>query len=131
MKTTRKILLIEDDGFTRFMMRQIITALDVDVDLAYDGQGGVEQLSLNPRAYGVVLMDIHMPKLDGPESTRRIRALQNDPPCNVPIIAVTTDKRYHDSKLISDLGMDGFLSKPVTAGELRGLVDQYCVDPSE
>lgn len=131
MKTTRKILLIEDDEFTRFMMRQIITALDVDVDLAYDGQDGVEKLSQNPQAYGVVLMDVHMPKLDGPESTRRIRAMQNDPPRNVPVIAVTTDKRYHDSKLISDLGMDGFLSKPVTAGELRGLVDQYCVYLSE
>lgn len=129
MKTTRKLLLIEDDRFTRFMMGKIITALDVDVDLAQDGQDGVEQLSQNPQAYGVVLMDIHMPKLDGPESTRRIRAMQNDPPRNIPIIAVTTDKRYHDSKLISDLGMDGFLSKPVTAGELRGLVERYCVDP--
>lgn len=127
MTKARKVLLIEDDGFTRFMMRQIISALDVDVDLAHDGQEGVEQLSQNPQTYGVVLMDIHMPKLDGPESTRRIRAMQDDPPRNIPIIAVTTDKRYHDSKFISDLGMDGFLSKPVTAGELRGLVDEYCV----
>ncbi len=111
------------------MMRQIITALDVDVDLANDGQDGVEQLSQNPQAYGVVLMDIHMPRLDGPASTRRIRAMQDDPPRNVPIIAVTTDKRYHDSALISDIGMDGFLSKPVTAVELRGLIDRYCIGP--
>lgn len=131
MKTSKKILLVEDDEFTRFMMRQITTALDVDVDLAHDGQEGVEQLSRNPQAYGVILMDIHMPRLDGLESTRCIRAMQNDPPRNVPIIAVTTDTRYHDSKLISDFGMDGFLSKPVTAGELRGLVDQYCGDPFE
>ncbi len=128
MKKHKKILLIEDDDFTRFMMRQIIRTLNVDVDMAHNGQDGCLRLSQNPQAYGVVLMDIHMPKLDGTESTLRIRAMSDDPPRNVPIIAVTTDTRYHNSELIADLGMNGFIAKPVTAGELIALVDQYCVD---
>ncbi|AEI93750.1 response regulator [Roseobacter litoralis] len=131
MKRAKKILLIEDDDFTRFMMRQIIKTLNVDVDVAHDGQDGVLKLSQNPCAYGVILMDIHMPRLDGTESTRRIRTMSDDPPRNVPIIAVTTDERYHNSELIADLGMNGFISKPVTAGELIGLVDRYCVGSLE
>lgn len=131
MKRTKKILLIEDDDFTRFMMRQITKTLSVDVDVAHNGEDGVLQLSQNPSAYGVILMDIHMPQLDGTESTRRIRAMTDDPPRDVPIIAVTTDERYHNSELIADLGMNGFIAKPVTAGELIGLVDRYCVDLQE
>lgn len=131
MKAAKKILLIEDDEFTRFMMRQIIKTLNVDVDMAHDAQDGLLQLTQNPPDYGLVLMDIHMPRLEGSEATRCIRAMGDDPPCNIPIIAVTTDKRYHNDKFISEIGMNGFIEKPVTAGELIGLVDRYCVGSHE
>ena len=121
-----KILLIEDDGFTRYMMKEIIATLEVPVDVAVDGQDGCDQIEKTPGAYGLVLMDIHMPKLSGVDATRRIRSSESDPPSNVPIYAVTADETYHDMTTLSALGMDGFVSKPITAGELRGLVDRYC-----
>lgn len=52
MTKARKVLLIEDDGFTRFMMRQIISALDVDVDLAHDGQEGLSSCPKTHRPTG-------------------------------------------------------------------------------
>lgn len=126
MPNRSKILLVEDDSFTRYMMKEIIATLEVPVDVAVDGQDGYAQIVKNPKDYGLVLMDIHMPKLSGVDATQQIRSLEHDPPSNVPIYAVTADETYHDMAKISALGMDGFISKPITAGELRGLVYQYC-----
>lgn len=126
MSTAKKILLVEDDYFTRFMMKEIIDALGVDVDIAENGQQGCEQLDQCPGEYGLVLMDIHMPKLSGVDAARLIRAHPNDPPRNVTIIAVTADAQYHDHAVVSSHGMDGYIAKPITAGALMGLVDRYC-----
>jgi len=127
MSSPKKILLVEDDQFTRFMMREIIDTLGVDVDIAENGQEGCDQLNKEPGAYGVVLMDIHMPKMSGVDATRIIRGYPNDPPRNVTIIAVTADEQYHDKNVVNVHGMDDFIAKPITAGELLGLVDRYCV----
>lgn len=124
--TAKKILLVEDDEFTRFMMKEIIRTLGVAVDVAKNGQEGCDQLSRSPEDYSLVLMDIHMPKLSGVDATRKIRDHPNDPPRNVAIIAVTADEHYHDFTTVSRHGMDGFIAKPITAGELIGLVDRYC-----
>ncbi len=126
MSSKKKILLVEDDHFTRFMMKEIIDTLGVDVDVVENGQDGCDKLIKNPHAYSLVLMDIHMPKLSGVDATNLIRSFPNDPPCNVPIFAVTADVRYHDISTLSKLGMDGFIVKPVTPGELNALVDKYC-----
>lgn len=126
MPSKKKVLLVEDDVFTRFMMKQIIDTLEVDVDIAVNGYECCAQIKQCPDDYGVVLMDIHMPRLSGVDATRIIRTDLNDPPRNVPIIAVTADEKYHDRSVVSKHGMDGFIAKPVTASELLGLIDQYC-----
>lgn len=126
MSLKKKILLVEDDYFTRFMMKEIIDTLGVDIDIAENGQDGCDQLTQNPDAYGLVLMDIHMPNLSGVDAAKLIRSSPNDPPRNVPIYAVTADVQYHDISTVSKLGMDGFIVKPVTPGELNALVDRYC-----
>lgn len=126
MATTKKILLVEDDYFTRFMMQEIIDTLGIEVDIAENGQEGCERLDKSPGDYGLVLMDIHMPKLSGVDATQIIRQKPNDPPRNIAIIAVTADEHYHDKSVVSKHGMDGFIAKPITAGELNGLIDRYC-----
>lgn len=126
MSANKKILLVEDDHFIRFMMQEIIHTLGVDVDIAKNGQEGCERLDQCPGEYGLILMDIHMPKLSGVDATRMIRSNPHDPPRNVTIIAVTADEQYHDTSVVNKHGMDGFIAKPITAGELMGLVDQYC-----
>jgi CheY-like chemotaxis protein len=126
MTSTKKVLLVEDDYFTRFMMKEIIDTLEIEVDIAKDGQEGCDHLDNNPGEYGLVLMDIHMPKLSGVDATRMIRGKPNDPPRNIPIIAVTADQKYHDTAVVSEHGMDGFIAKPITAVELNGLIDLYC-----
>ncbi|MEP3440962.1 MAG: response regulator [Sulfitobacter sp.] len=126
MTTAKKILLVEDDYFTRFMMQEIIDTLGIEVDIAKDGQEGCDRLDQSPEDYALVLMDIHMPNLSGIDATQIIRKKPNDPPRNIAIIAVTADVQYHDKVAVTKHGMDGFIAKPITAGELNSLIDQYC-----
>ncbi|MEL7166533.1 MAG: response regulator [Pseudomonadota bacterium] len=121
-----KVLVVEDDEFTRFMMREIIAGLGVEVDVASDGEEGFEKLSEAPGDFGLVLMDLHMPRVSGIEAARSIRTGESDLPKAVPIIAVTADITYHDNARVAQLGMDGFASKPVSPGTLMSLIKQYC-----
>lgn len=126
MNNPRKVLLVENDEFTRYMMREIILALGVDVEIAVDGQESLDILTKDPDAFGLVLMDLHMPRVSGIDATRQIRGTRSDPPRNVPIIAVTADVAYHDDSIVRELGMNGFASKPVTPGQLLNLIDKFC-----
>lgn len=124
MPDRKKVLLVEDDQFSRFMMREVIDMLGVAVDIAEDGQAGCDTLSANPDDYGLVLMDLHMPGMSGIDATKYIRSQMSDTP--VPIIAVTADLDYHDASVVESLGMNGFASKPVSPGHLMKLIDEYC-----
>ncbi|MEW2911873.1 response regulator [Leisingera sp. JC11] len=126
MNNPRKVLLVENDEFTRYMMREIIVALGVEVGIAEDGQAGIDMLSSAPNEYGLVLMDLHMPRISGMEAARQIREAPMDPPSSVPIIAVTADVAYHNDAVVKELGMNGFAPKPVTPGRLLQLIDRFC-----
>lgn len=126
MADRKRILLVEDDEFTRFMMTEIISTTNVGVDVAEDGQDGFDRLDRFPDKYALVLMDIHMPKVSGVDATRKIRSSRNDPPQRLPIIAVTADEKYHDRTVAQRHGMDDFIAKPIIAGDLLGLVQKYC-----
>ncbi|WP_299376601.1 response regulator [uncultured Tateyamaria sp.] len=126
MTERKKVLLVEDDEFTCFMMQEIIGTLGVDVEVATNGTEGFDALSKSPGAFGLVLMDLHMPVLSGIDAARKIRKLAKNPPREVPIIAVTADVNYHDDARIEQLGMNGFASKPVSPGQLLALIDRYC-----
>jgi len=126
MTYMHKVLLIEDDEFTRFMMREIISGLGAEVEIASNGDEGCRMLADKPDAFGLVLMDLHMPVMSGIDATHKIRKDVQGPPRQVPIIAVTADVTYHDSSRIEELGMNGYASKPVSPGTLMSLIDQYC-----
>lgn len=126
MTKQKKVLLVEDDLFTRFMMNEIITTLGASIDVAADGEECARLVNEFPEKYGLILMDLHMPKLSGIEAARRIRACESNPPRDVAIYAVTADVNYHDEAVIKELGMDGFASKPVTPGKLLDLITRYC-----
>ena len=62
--------------------------------------------------YDIILMDIQMPKMDGYETTRRIRALDDKEKASIPIVAVTANAFEEDKKTAMDVGMNGHLAKP-------------------
>ena len=124
----KKILIVEDDQFTRFMMKKIIDTMELglSVDVAEDGIAGCKQLEECPDDYALVLMDVHMPHLSGLDATKRIRASECNPPRDVPIIAVTADADFHHPMAVAEHGMNGFMAKPISPGGLVELLDKYC-----
>lgn len=125
MEKSYTVLLVEDDPFTRHMMREISVTLGVDVEIAVDGQDGLDRLFSRPDKFGLILMDLQMPRASGIEAVQVIRA-KRVPFSTIPIVALTADSAFHDMALISRLGMDGYASKPVSPGKLLQLIDQYC-----
>lgn len=122
----KRILLAEDDEFTQYMMKAVFNALGYEFDVASDGEECQRLVNKNPDLYGVILMDIHMPKVSGVEATRAIRSLSDDPPRSIPIIAVTADEDYLTEDALQSNKMNGHLKKPIVAAEVNLLVEQYC-----
>jgi CheY-like chemotaxis protein len=68
--------------------------------------------------YDVILMDIHMPEMDGYEASRRIRIMSDPTKANIPIIALTASVSHDLSKKITQRGINDYLRKPFNAKEL-------------
>jgi PAS domain S-box-containing protein len=110
-----RILLAEDNEINQKVGRLMLAKLGHQVDIVDNGQGALE--AVQKMVYDVVLMDMHMPVMDGLEATRRIRA--ELPPERQPyIIALTASVTKEDRDACAEAGMNGYLPKPVRAAEL-------------
>ncbi len=116
----RKILIVDDDADTRFMMSEFLHSLGFDHDVVPDGQICVETLRRNPNLYALVLMDIHMPGVSGIDASRMLRSEQQDPPKAIPIVGVTADSAYSDHRdPQSAFGINRMMAKPVKLTDLN------------
>src|SRR2546423_1904349 len=114
-----QILLVEDNSINRLLTERQMARLGHRLDTVTNGREGVTQALAGE--YDVILMDRHLPDLDGVEATERIRAAEAGKPARrrLPIIAVTADAgRGHREECLA-AGMDGFLTKPVDLEHLR------------
>ena len=112
-----RVLVVEDVKVNRFLMKQVFKRKNIYVDFAVNGREALE--ILRRTNYDVVLMDLHMPIMDGKEATRVIRD-PDSPILNheIPIIALSADAFEETKKEVMDIGMDGFLSKPIDIDKL-------------
>lgn len=118
-----RVLLVEDNKVNRILAQRQMTRLGHRLDIVHDGETGVR--AVLDGEYDVVLMDRHLPDIDGVESTRRIRdgELTRTPPRRTPIIAVTADATPGHREECLGAGMDGFLAKPLDLEQLRAAID--------
>lgn len=115
MSIQTDILIAEDHRRMRDLLRSICESAGYSVDAVPDGRAAVEAVAA--RRFGVVLMDIHMPELDGYAATEAIRRLATEH-AMTPVIAVTADTLEETRSRCIDAGMDDFLAKPIDPGEL-------------
>lgn len=115
----KKLLLVEDNELNMEIAVEFLSVYGFDIDTATDGEEALKKVEESlPEAYDLILMDIQMPKLDGYEATRRIRALEEPLLSKIPIIAMTANAFSEDRKKAEECGMNGFISKPINIEEV-------------
>ena len=115
----KRILLVEDNEMNREIATEILEEEGVIVETAEDGDIAVEMVKNNEyNYYDAVLMDIQMPRMNGYETTKAIRAL---PPIDkhVPIIALSANAFEEDKKKSLEAGMDDHIAKPINIAQLK------------
>ncbi len=113
-----KILLVEDNEMVSRMISLRLQMRGHEVDIAVNGEQGVEQAMGGQ--YALVLMDSHMPVMDGHEAVENLRA-QGYRGC---IVAVTASAMSRDSQSAIDAGCNGFIAKPI-GGDFEDLIAGY------
>ncbi|MEW5893082.1 MAG: ATP-binding protein [Pseudomonadota bacterium] len=120
-----QVLVVEDVPVNQKLAQALLEKRGYGVTLAQDGQ---EALALirQGRRFGVILMDLQMPGIDGYEATARIREIERESGRHTPIVAVTASALHTDRERCLALGMDDFVAKPFRADEVLAVVEKYC-----
>jgi CheY-like chemotaxis protein len=128
------VLLVEDNDINALLARRMLEKVGCKVQHSVNGREAVEAfkrvLAGSDAPYDLVLMDAHMPVLDGLQATRAIKALYaaQDVATVPPIIAVTANAFDEDRRRCFEAGMDDYLAKPFDREQLYRLLEQWCSD---
>jgi CheY-like chemotaxis protein len=114
-----RVLVAEDHPVNRKVVGLLLQSMGHQVSFAEDGQQALTQASQSD--FDLVLMDIHMPVMDGLSSARHIRALQGERG-RVPIVALTADVMNDAADQAMAAGMNAFLSKPLQKAQLQAVM---------
>lgn len=116
------LLVAEDNEVNQLVARGMANRLGYAVDIVEDGAQAVTAASTG--RYAAVLMDCHMPVMDGFDATRAIRA-RNGHSARIPIIAMTAGALNEDRERCFAAGMDDYISKPVDLATLRAVLARW------
>ncbi len=122
-----RVLLADDNLVNRQLAQIFLIQAGIEVEEVDNGKEAVD--ACRHGQYDLILMDIHMPELDGLEATRCIRALPANPNNRIPIIALTADAMHRERNQYIDVGMDDHLCKPITEAMLRQVLEKWCPPP--
>lgn len=120
------ILLAEDNEINQKVAIALLQKAGHRVQIANNGREAVHILNGNA-AFDIVLMDMHMPDLDGLEATRMIRKMDG-PAADLPIVALTAADTLSDIQGCLDAGMNYFLVKPLRMEHLCGILSELRVE---
>ena len=109
-----RVLLAEDNLINQEIATMLLSQEGFLVDCVGDGEAAVSAIArAEPGTYDVVLMDVHMPVMDGYQATRAIRALDDPARAGIPVLAMTADAFQEDQKAAQEAGMQGHIAKPI------------------
>ncbi|MDX8383530.1 MAG: response regulator, partial [Ghiorsea sp.] len=118
-----RILIAEDNPVNQQVLVAMLELLGCHAEVA---NNGLEVLSaIESQGFDLILMDCHMPQMDGLEATRQIRAHQGELK-NLCIVALTANAMPEDRARCVKAGMDDYLSKPFTQAQLRKVIEKHC-----
>ena len=112
-----KILIIEDEKLLADSLKALLEKKGFDVECVYDGESGAEYAETG--VYDLLILDVMMPKMDGFEVARSVRAKR----CGTPILMLTARSGLEDRVTGLDAGADDYLTKPFDSRELLACVN--------
>jgi signal transduction histidine kinase len=116
-----RILLAEDNRVNQLVVTKLLERQGHSVTLVEDGALAVE--AMQRQSFDLILMDIHMPVLDGIRATEKIRELESGK--RIPIVALSAGVLAEERKRCFDAGMNAFIGKPVRDAELREMLARF------
>ncbi|HEY5338192.1 MAG TPA: ATP-binding protein [Rhizomicrobium sp.] len=121
-KRVHRILLVEDNPINAMLSRELLRRRGFDVSDVASGESALEAVAAS--RFDVVLTDLHMPGLDGIQTTQRMRAWERaEHRTRTPIVALTADADDNARAACQQAGMDGFLTKPIDPAELDAVLN--------
>jgi len=118
-----EILLVDDDEINRLVATTFLKKWDVKVTVATNG---IEALDLvASKKFAMIMMDLHMPEMDGYECTSRIRAMDDEYFKNIPIIVFSASYTIDSKRKAMEYGMTDFMNKPFRHEELQEKIMTY------
>jgi two-component system sensor histidine kinase/response regulator len=116
-------LCVDDDKVIQFTTQRAFVIAGFVTEMAYDGLQALDLIRQSFQKYDFILMDIHMPNMDGIEATKIIRTMKNYE--NVPIFALTGDMTMEAKLKVVSAGMNEYFNKPVQMDEVFNSIKSY------
>jgi PAS domain S-box-containing protein len=122
-----RVLIADDNSVNVFVLTGFLRDWGAELDVVADGREAVE--AVQERQYDLVLMDLHMPEVDGYEATRRIRSLPGEAFSRLPIFAVSASTRIGHQHDLETAGFTEFVGKPINPDILFAKIVRHARSP--
>ncbi len=118
-----RVLCVDDDKIIQFTTQRAFVICGFVTDMAYDGIQAIDLVRHSYQKYDFILMDIHMPNMDGIETTKIIHSIRNYE--NIPIFALTGDMTMEAKLKVVSAGMNEYFPKPVDMDLVLDTIKTY------
>ncbi len=123
--TQKRMLVVDDNAINRRLACELLQAEGHKVETAVNGYEAVQiVISAAPGYFDAVIMDVHMPKMNGTDATREIR--QHYGNNDLPIIGLTADAMAGDKEKLLNAGMSAYVTKPINPDEFFAAIEESC-----
>lgn len=123
-----KVLVVEDNELNLDIVQEVLKERGMIVTGAANGQIAVDLFGGSPPGtFDAILMDMHMPVLDGVSATRQIRAMDRPDAKTIPILALTANDFEEDIRRTREAGMNDHLTKPFDMEKIFSVLAEYAV----
>ena len=122
---SKKIIVAEDSSVIQNLTKKILSQMNYEIVSVKNGQQVIDLLE--EQNYDLILLDIHMPVMDGMECAAKVRNMENEVK-DIPIIAITGNANNYSMKDFENVGINDFLPKPLNYDNLVEMVKKYVED---
>ncbi|GAC13193.1 GAF domain-containing hybrid sensor histidine kinase/response regulator [Aliiglaciecola lipolytica] len=120
INTSTKVLLVEDNDINQEVAKAIFESIGLSIDIAENGETALQKI--NNQQYDIIFMDIHLPGMDGYETSAQIKSLIPEQ----KIIALTADVFAQNQQKLHTSGISDVLTKPIEKSKVVSILNHYC-----